>query len=113
MANDSANSAVETRELINKSLQEIHNGNEMTQQAVQVLENTISDMIGFAEVAKTTSESAIAQTEMLEQIQGGIEQIATVVQSNSAAAQENSATSEELAAQSESLKELIGQFKLP
>ena len=111
LANDSAQSAVETRELINKSLKEIENGNVMTQEAAEVLESTIADMIAFAEVAKTTSEAAVAQTEMLEQIQGGIEQIATVVQSNSAAAEENSATSEELAASSESLKELIGQFK--
>lgn len=112
LAADSANSAIETKNLIIKSLTEIENGNLITSKAVEVLENIIKSITEFAEVAKNSSESSDAQAEMLSQIEAGIEQIATVVQSNSAAAQESSATSEELYAQSENLNDLVGKFQL-
>lgn len=84
LASDSAQSAVNTRNLIIKALEEIENGSRISTQ----------------------------QAQMLEQVEQGISQIAGVVQSNSAAAQKTSATSEELSAQSENLKELVAQFKL-
>lgn len=112
LAADSAQSAVETRELISKSLQEIEGGNTITQKTVTVLEGIIQEMGGFAEMAKTTSDSSNSQAHLLAQIQEGIEQIATVVQNNSASAQESSATSEELSAQAEGLKTIVNQFTL-
>ena len=112
LATDSAKSAVETRELISKSLQEIESGNIITQKTVAVLEGIIQEMGNFAEMAKATSEASNSQAQLLEQIEGGIEQIATVVQNNSASAQESSATSEELSAQAESLKSIVSQFTL-
>lgn len=112
LASDSAQSAVETKDLINRSLGEIENGNAITQKTVNILENIIKSMAGFAETAKHTSEASNMQAELMNQIQDGIEQIANVVQSNSAAAQETSATSEELSAQSENLKALVDQFQL-
>lgn len=112
LANDSANSAVNTRELIQKALEEIRRGNEITDATVKVLDEIIDKIGSFADTAKGTSDAAKTQAQMLTQVQGGIEQIANVVQSNSAAAEESSATSEELSAQSENLKALVDQFKL-
>lgn len=112
LANDSANSAVNTRELIQKALEEIKRGNDITNETVRVLDGIIDKIGEFAVVAEGNSDSAKTQAQMLEQVQGGIEQIANVVQSNSAAAEESSATSEELSAQSENLKALVDQFKL-
>lgn len=112
LAADSAQSAVETRDLIIKSLSEIENGNELTQRTVEVLENVVNSMTNFAGMAHGASEASDAQAEMLQQIQQGIEQIAAVVQNNSATAEESSATSEELSAQSENLKAQVAQFKL-
>lgn len=112
LASDSAQSAVETRELIEKALKEIENGNSITDQTAEVLENIITSMGNFAGMAKESSDSSERQAEMLQQVQSGIEQIASVVQNNSAAAEESSATSEELSAQSENLKEMVSQFQL-
>lgn len=112
LASDSANSAVETRQLIEKSLQEVNNGNIITQKTVEILEGIIHSMNAFAEIAETTSTNSATQAELLKQVQSGIEQIALVVQNNSATAEETSATSEELSAQSENLKALVDQFKL-
>lgn len=112
LASDSAQSAIETKELIVKSLDEIQNGNIITQQTVSVLKNIITSMSSFAEMAKSSYISSNSQADMLSQIQDGIEQIASVVQNNSATAQESSATSEELSAQSDSLKTLVEKFQL-
>lgn len=112
LAADSANSAVETKTLIDKALAEIDNGNVITKETVEALENIIHSISDFAQMAKRTSDSSESQAEMLNQIQSGIEQIASVVQNNSAAAEESSATSEELSAQSENLKSLVERFKL-
>lgn len=112
LAADSAQSAVDTRELIIKSLEEVENGNQITQKTVDVLNDILASMKQFADVAKQSSSASRQQTEALLQVEQGIEQISSVVQSNSASAEETSATSEELSAQSENLKSLVGQFKL-
>lgn len=112
LAADSANSAVETKNLIDKSLKEIENGNVITKKTVEALESIIESISAFAEMAKGSSEASEAQVEMLNQIQSGIEQFASVVQNNSAAAEESSAVSEELSSQSENLKGLVDQFQL-
>lgn len=112
LAGDSAQAAVNTRDLIEKSLQEIENGSQITEKTVAALNKILESMNDFANAAKGASESSTEQADMLKQIEQGIEQISSVVQSNSAAAEETSATSQELSAQSEGLKNLVGRFKL-
>lgn len=112
LAGDSAKAAVNTRDLIEKSLQEIENGNQITEKTVAALNEILEAMNSFADVAKTSSTNSSEQADMLKQIEQGIEQISGVIQSNSASAEETSATSQELSAQSEGLKNLVGRFKL-
>ena len=112
LASDSAQSAVDTKALIEKALQEIENGNLITERTVGTLEEILASMKSFAEAAHGITESSQNQAELLKQIESGIEQISEVVQSNSAAAEETSATSEELSAQAEELRNLAAQFEL-
>lgn len=112
LAADSSQSAVNTRELISKTLKEIEIGNLIADNTSKSFKTVIEEMKNFAEIAKETSEKSNEQYISLQQIKEGIEQISAVVQSNSAAAEEASATSEELAAQSDNLKTLINKFKL-
>lgn len=112
LAGDSAKAAVNTRELLSKSLQEVESGNAITEKTVDALNQILEMMNQFAEAAKGSSETSREQAEMLNQVELGIEQISTVVESNSASAEETSATSEQLSAQSEELKTLVGKFKL-
>ncbi len=113
LASESAQSAVMTRELISKSLEQIEKGNEITNRTANSIEEVIQSMSEFADVASGAAEASNTQVDMLKQVGAGIEQINTVVQSNSAAAQQTSAVSQELAAQASQLKEMINQFKLP
>lgn len=112
LAADSARSAVSTRALIVKSMEEINNGTQITEKTVTAIHNIISDMKNFADSTKAASEASQNQANMFKQIEMGIEQISRVVESNSAAAQETSATSQELSAQAEGLKEETERFQL-
>ena len=112
LADDSAQSAVSTKELIEASLAEIQNGNEITERTVAAFEEILANMAAFAGAAKGSSEASKAQSGMLAQVENGIAQIEGVVQSNSSAAEETSATSEELNAQSQNLKALVDHFIL-
>lgn len=112
LAGDSAKAAVNTRDLLSKALQEVENGNAITEKTVEALNQILEMMNQFAEAAKGTSDTSRKQAEMLNQVELGIEQISTVVQNNSASAEETSATSEQLSAQSEELKRLVSRFQL-
>lgn len=112
LASDSARSAMDTRELIGKSLEEIEAGNDITLKTAEVLGGVIEGMREFAQVANSSSEDSRVQAESMKEVEIGIEQISSVVQSNSASAEEASATSEELFAQSENLNALVTRFKL-
>ena len=112
LAADSAQSAINTKTLIVKSLQEISNGNNITARTTAALGEVIEGIKFLADASQETSELSKDQAETMAEVRVGIEQIADVVQNNSAAAQETSATSEELLAQSENLKAMIEQFKL-
>lgn len=112
LAGDSARAAVNTRDLLGKSLQEVENGNVITEKTVEALNQILETMNRFADAAKGSSESSREQADMLRQVEQGIEQISSVVQSNSASAEETSATSQQLSAQSDELKSLVGKFKL-
>ena len=112
LASDSAQSAVNTRNLIAKSLDEISQGNEITTKTAEALQQVIEGIKFLAEASKESSALSAEQAETMLQVQQGIEQIAEVVQSNSASAEETSATSEELSAQSQNLKALVEHFIL-
>lgn len=112
LASDSASSAVNTKKLIEDSIQEIEHGNEITVKATTSMESIIEGIKMLALSTKEISELSTSQAEAMKQLEVGVEQISEVIQSNSAAAQETSATSEELSAQSENLEHLVGQFVL-
>ena len=112
LAADSAQSAVNTRELIGKALEEIEAGNRIVENTMEAIGTVLADMESFAGMASGAAEASRVQADMLKQIEAGIEQISSVVQSNSASAEETSAVSEELSAQAITLEEMVGKFEL-
>ena len=112
LAADSAQSAVETKELINKSLIEVEAGNSIVENTMESFNTVLANMESFAGMASGAAEASKEQAEMLRQIEIGIEQITEVVESNSAAAEETSAVSEELSAQATNLEQMISHFVL-
>ena len=112
LAADSAKSAVNTRELIDKTLVEIENGNTITRTTADAFNQIIADMESFAELAENTMEKANSQAESLEQIGQGIEQLSGVVQGNAASSEENTAISINLAEGAAKMHDRVNIFKL-
>ena len=112
LASDSARSAVDTRQMIEKSMEEIKIGSNIAERTVEAIKSVLVSMSDFQTVSKGTSEISRQQADMLRQIQQGIEQISLTVQSNSSSAEETSATSEELSAQAENLKDQVSKFEI-
>ena len=113
LAEQSTKSAVDTRELIEGSLEEIAEGNKAADKAAASIETVVEGIGKIAESSRNVSQVSRDQATAMEQAEQGVNQISEVVQANSATAQESSATSEELSAQAVSLDELISKYVLP
>lgn len=112
LAEQSAQSAVNTRDLIGGTLEEIHAGNEAVDHASKTLSVIVEGVRKIAQDSEELTQIAATQADAMNQAESGVNQISEIVQSNSAAAEELSATSEELLAQSENMTNLVKQFNL-
>ena len=112
LAADSANSAAETKELINKTVQEIEKGNAVTETVSQSFDRVIASMNTFADVAHQINETAVNQASALEQVNQGIDQLSAAVQNTASSSEESAAISEQLSAKAEELDTLVRKFKL-
>ena len=112
LAEQSAKSAINTRELIEGSVYEIGVGTKAALKTAQVLGDVVNSVNDIAEVSKVLNEELTTQVESVEQAVAGINRISEVVQNNSATAEESSATSEELSAQATNMEELVARFQL-
>lgn len=112
LAKQSGDAAENTRQLIEDSLREVENGHEI----VNITAKTLGELIsGLAEIVREIEEvgvTSMKQTDMIKQINVGIEQISAVTEENSASAQECSATSEELNAQAVNMNEMMEKFQI-
>ncbi|WP_026669272.1 methyl-accepting chemotaxis protein [Butyrivibrio sp. AE3006] len=112
LASQSSEAAKNTHQLIQDTMEEIRNGNDVvgeTTDALQQMQASVEEITGMI---METGEMAQNQATSMEEINEGIDQISSVVQSNSETAQESSNVSQTLTEQSEDLNRMINQFKL-
>lgn len=112
LAEQSAQSAIDTRKLIEASISEVDNGGVITKDTAEYLDRVMEGLDEILSAVGDVRQASDRQAAAMQEIEIGVSQISSVVENNSAAAQETSATSEELSAQSESLNSLVDQFKL-
>lgn len=112
LAEDSANSAITSKSLIDKSISEVQRGSEITEQTAESLNNVIQEMDNIVMAVANIRSASDRQSQSVKEIEKGFETISAVVENNSAAAEETSATSQELSAQATSLKGMVEKFQL-
>lgn len=112
LAEQSAESAVDTRKLIEASIQEINSGGTMTRDTTEYLNKVIAGLDDVQIAMRDIRDASDKQSEAMKEIEQSVEQISQVVESNSASAEESSATSEELSAQAENLNAIVARFQL-
>lgn len=112
LAEQSAESAVITRRLIEDSIKEIKEGNKAAKRAEMSINLVVTGIKVIEETSKELSVISMKQADSMRQAKTRINLISEVIQSNSATAEETSATSEELSAQAISMMELVNRFQL-
>ena len=112
LAEESANSAVESKKLIEQSLSEVDDGNKVTKETGEAMKKVMDELDKIIQEVANIRTASDRQATSVEEIRKGVEDINDVIQSNSAAAEETSATSEELAASASTLSELLEKFVL-
>lgn len=112
LAEDSANSAITSKSLIDKSISEVQRGSEITEQTAEALNNVVQEMENIVMAVANIRSASDRQAQSVKEIEKGFETISAVVENNSAAAEETSATSQELSAQATSLKGMVEKFQL-
>ncbi len=112
LAEDSAQSAVKTKQLIEASLAEISKGNDITEETADSMNKVMDELdnilMGVGEIRTASDKQAVS----VKEIEKGVEQISRVVTANSATAEQTSATSEQLSAQAITLNGEVEQFNL-
>lgn len=112
LAEESANSAVESKKLIEESLNEVEVGNKVTKETNDAMQEVMIQLDQIIQEVANIRAASDRQAASVDNIRKGVEDINDVIQSNSAAAEETSATSEELSASATTLNELLDRFKL-
>ena len=112
LAAESAKSAVNTKELILKVIKEIEEGNSIVGRTSGTIEEIISDMDKFADIASDISVTAENQAMSLKEVSSSIEQVSNVVQNTAASSEESAAISEQLSQNADTLDNLVRRFKL-
>ena len=112
LAEESANSAVESKKLIEESLTEVEVGNRVTKETGDAMNKVMDELDKIIQEVANIRAASDKQATSVKEIRKGVEDINDVIQSNSAAAEETSATSEELAASASTLNDLLDAFEL-
>ncbi len=112
LADQSAKSAVDTKQLIEETVSKVEEGNQAAVRTAETLAKVVKLMQAIADNSNEIKDRVTAEADSVAQADQGIIRISEVVQSNSATAQQTSATSQELSAQAMTLDGIVGQFKL-
>ena len=112
LAEESANSAVESKKLIEESMNEVEVGNKVTKETNDAMQEVMAELDQIIQEVANIRTASDKQSVSVKNIKKGVGDINDVIQSNSAAAEETSATSEELSASATTLNELLEHFKL-
>jgi len=108
----SAESAKETGELIQNSIEKAELGAKIAGETAVSFAEIVSGINESNNLVEQITKASEEQLQRISQVNNGIDQVTRVVQQNSATAEESAAASEEMSSQANSLQELMTRFKL-
>ncbi len=112
LASKSDQASKQTKEIIERSAQNVAKGNELMEAVDEALSKTSEISGEVLGLINTMVGNIVTEANAVSQVTSGTDQISSVVQTNSATAEESAAASEELSSQAQLLKELVGRFTL-
>ena len=112
LATRSAQAAKETTDLIEVSIHNVEEGNQMAKKTAESLNGIITDVMNVASTVETIAKASNDQATAINEINLGIEQISNVIQRNAAVSEESASISDEMSSQAGHLQDLITSFTL-
>ena len=110
LAQKSDAAAKQTKEIIERSTQNVERGSDLSQEVSDALQRTLTLASESAAFTDQVTNNIVAEARSINQVKDGIDQISAVVQTNSATAEESAAASQELSGQAQLLKDLTAKF---
>ncbi len=111
LASKTADSSKQTTQLINRAINGVTKGTELTDKTAQLLETLGSISKKSYNIITGISQASKEQADSISKINGEVGQITTVIQNNSATTEQSAAATEELSGQAELLNDIVSSVK--
>ncbi|MFC0252750.1 methyl-accepting chemotaxis protein [Massilia consociata] len=112
LAQRSAAAAKEIKVLIDDSVQKVHHGSELVDQAGATMAEIVESVGRVTDIMAEITAASQEQTAGIEQINGAVTQMDQVTQQNAALVEEASAAAQSLREEAAALAEAVGSFRL-
>lgn len=112
LAAQSADAAVQSKQLIEDTMEKAYRGNLISNETSKTFEKIVKSIDDIYNVTEEMNQAGEIQNQKLDIIEKNIREISEVVDSNAAASEETAASSDMLTRSAENLKAAMGKFNL-
>ncbi len=112
LAGRSQTAALETKELIIKSIEKVSEGTEKADTTSEALNEILRDISSVSEIIDNIAHASEDQALEIENFGKAINEISDVANQNTSTSQESAAIAQEISAQTETLRAIISEFDL-
>ncbi len=112
LAGRSQKAALETKDLINMSIEKVKEGSQKANSTSESLNSILKDITQVSEIIDSIATISKLQAEHISGFAERVNDISEVANQNTSTSEESAAIAQEIAAQSEKLKDLISSFEL-
>ncbi len=112
LAGRSQTAALETKDLISKSIEKVNEGTEKADSTSTALNEILKDITEVAEIIDNIAQSSGQQAENISNFGHTINFISDAANQNTSTSEESAAIAQEISAQTETLKSIVSEFDL-
>ncbi len=112
LAGRSQTAALETKELINKSIEKVTEGTEKADSTSAALDAILKDITQVSELIESIAVASSTQATTITGFGGQVNDISDVANMNTSTSEESAAIAQEISAQSETLRSIVAGFDL-
>ncbi len=112
LAGRSQSAALETKDLISKSIEKVNEGTEKASTTSSALNEILNDITEVADIIENIAQSSGQQAENISNFGQTINDISDAANQNTSTSEESAAIAQEISAQTETLRNIVSEFEL-